>query len=205
MYERVLRYHGPLIYEAKVLKCETWDETSTKLDTVGPHHLVHYKGWKQTCVSDQPAQTLSFPPSDSDSAFTAGMSGSPWHVSNSMRPTSPFRRTSPGCRPPPLRPVPLPRKLPRRLVVHKQEEGGRGTKRGREDDDGTRRPEIAAGHATGTVPDMLKVLLVDDWDAVTKNSQVWFQSRTLCFCVALNRPQCICLSASCSPVHLVLS
>jgi mortality factor 4-like protein 1 len=86
-----------------------------------------------------------------------------------------------------------------------REEGGRGTKRGREDDDGTRRPEIAAGHATGTVPDMLKVLLVDDWDAVMKNSQVWFQSRTLCFCVALNRPQCVCLSASCSPVHLVLS
>ena len=124
MYERVLRYHGPLIYEAKVLKCKTWDETSTKLDTVGPHHLVHYKGWKQTCVSDQPAQTLSFPPSDSDSAFTAGMSGSPWHVSNSTRPTSLFRRTSPGRRPPPLRPVPLPRKLPHRLVAHKQEEGG---------------------------------------------------------------------------------
>ena len=86
-----------------------------------------------------------------------------------------------------------------------REEGGRGTKRGQEDDDGTRRPEIAAGHATGTVPDMLKVLLVDDWDAVTKNSQVWFQSRTLCFCVALNHPQYVCLSASCSPVHLVLS
>src|SRR5579863_7108505 len=49
--ERVLCYHGPLIYEAKVLKCEVWDETNTKLDTVGPHHFVHYKGWKQTCVS----------------------------------------------------------------------------------------------------------------------------------------------------------
>ena len=49
--ERVLCYHGPLIYEAKVLKCEVWDETNTKLDTVGAHHFVHYKGWKQTCVS----------------------------------------------------------------------------------------------------------------------------------------------------------
>jgi hypothetical protein len=58
--ERVLCYHGPLVYEAKVLKCETWDETNTKLDTVGPHHLVHYKGWKQTCVSDRPAQTVPF-------------------------------------------------------------------------------------------------------------------------------------------------
>jgi hypothetical protein len=49
--ERVLCYHGPLVYEAKVLKCEVWDETNTKLDTVGAHYLVHYKGWKQTYVS----------------------------------------------------------------------------------------------------------------------------------------------------------
>lgn len=46
--ERVLCYHGPLIYEAKVLKTEMWDETNTKLAGVGPHFLVHYKGWKQT-------------------------------------------------------------------------------------------------------------------------------------------------------------
>lgn len=48
--ERVLCYHGPLVYEAKVLKVENWDETTTKLDTLGPHFFVHYKGWKQTCV-----------------------------------------------------------------------------------------------------------------------------------------------------------
>jgi mortality factor 4-like protein 1 len=46
--ERVLCYHGPLIYEAKILKMETWDETTTKADSIGPHFLVHYKGWKQT-------------------------------------------------------------------------------------------------------------------------------------------------------------
>lgn len=49
--ERVLCYHGPLIYESKILKGEVWDEANTKLETVGPHYLVHYKGWKQTCVS----------------------------------------------------------------------------------------------------------------------------------------------------------
>jgi mortality factor 4-like protein 1 len=57
--ERVLCYHGPLIYEAKVLKCEVWDETNTKLDTVGPHYFVHYKGWKQTCVSPNHMATLT--------------------------------------------------------------------------------------------------------------------------------------------------
>jgi mortality factor 4-like protein 1 len=49
--ERVLCYHGPLLYEAKVLKAETWDENNTILGTTGPHYFVHYKGWKQTCVS----------------------------------------------------------------------------------------------------------------------------------------------------------
>src|ERR1700676_2803236 len=48
--ERVLCYHGPLIYEAKVLKAENWDETTTKLGTTGHHYYVHYKGWKQTSV-----------------------------------------------------------------------------------------------------------------------------------------------------------
>jgi mortality factor 4-like protein 1 len=51
----------------------------------------------------------------------------------------------------------------------RRKEGGRGTKRGREDEDGARRPEMRLA-----VPDTLKVLLVDDWEAVTKNSQVRF-------------------------------
>lgn len=50
--ERVLCYHGPLIYEAKVLKTKTFEEPNPNPATgkVGPHYLVHYKGWKQTCV-----------------------------------------------------------------------------------------------------------------------------------------------------------
>lgn len=49
--ERVLCYHGPLIYEAKVLKSHHHDETTTPSGQVGPHYFVHYKGWKQTYVS----------------------------------------------------------------------------------------------------------------------------------------------------------
>lgn len=49
--ERVLCYHGPLIYEAKVLKTMMVDEASTTTGVTGPHYFVHYKGWKQTCVS----------------------------------------------------------------------------------------------------------------------------------------------------------
>lgn len=46
--ERVLCYHGPLVYEAKVLKTKNFDEASTSTGVIGPHYLVHYKGWKQT-------------------------------------------------------------------------------------------------------------------------------------------------------------
>ena len=60
----------------------------------------------------------------------------------------------------------------------RRKEGGRGTKRGRDDDDGTRRPEMRL-----VVPDPLKVLLVDDWEAVTKNNQVSFPARMASFWV----------------------
>jgi len=45
--ERVLCYHGYLIYEAKILKGEIWENKKIAEEN-GPHYLVHYKGWKQT-------------------------------------------------------------------------------------------------------------------------------------------------------------
>lgn len=47
--ERVLCYHGPLFYEAKVLK--HFDGTGqSPTGEPGPHYMVHYKGWKATYV-----------------------------------------------------------------------------------------------------------------------------------------------------------
>jgi len=45
--EKVLCFHGPLIYEAKILKGELWENKQIEKDN-GPHYFVHYKGWKQT-------------------------------------------------------------------------------------------------------------------------------------------------------------
>ncbi|KAK9765053.1 Esa1p-associated factor [Basidiobolus ranarum] len=50
--EKILCFHGPLLYEAKVLKAEWWEEgidpeTGEELEE-GAHYFVHYKGWKQT-------------------------------------------------------------------------------------------------------------------------------------------------------------
>ena len=57
----------------------------------------------------------------------------------------------------------------------RRKEGGRGAKRARDEDDGSRRPELRL-----VVPEALKVLLVDDWEAVTKNSQARL-SYIICF------------------------
>ncbi|ORY95014.1 MRG-domain-containing protein [Syncephalastrum racemosum] len=43
--ERVLCFHGPLMYEAKILERQ-WMENDPEFD--GPYYLVHYKGWKRT-------------------------------------------------------------------------------------------------------------------------------------------------------------
>jgi mortality factor 4-like protein 1 len=44
--ERVLCFHGPMLYEAKVLEVKK-SEDKKEL----PEYKVHYKGWKNTYVS----------------------------------------------------------------------------------------------------------------------------------------------------------
>jgi hypothetical protein len=62
--ERALCYHGPLIYEAKILKTQEFDASDTRTGAVGTHYFVHYKGWKQTYASqlflDQPPTDLLY-------------------------------------------------------------------------------------------------------------------------------------------------
>ncbi|KAG2340068.1 MRG-domain-containing protein [Suillus weaverae] len=154
--ERILCYHGPLVYEAKILKAETWDETNTKLSTVGPHFFVHYKGWKQTWDEWVPiTRLLKFNDTNvqlqkalmaqaSAAASTSGSSSKgKAHGGSIMKDGSSSRGGGLGRK------------------------DGRGTKRGREEDDSSRKPEMKLN-----VPEVLKVLLVDDWEAITKNSQL---------------------------------
>ncbi|KAG1722310.1 MRG-domain-containing protein [Suillus lakei] len=154
--ERILCYHGPLVYEAKILKAETWDETNTKLSTVGPHFFVHYKGWKQTWDEWVPiTRLLKFNDTNvqlqkalmaqaSAAASTSGSSSKgKAHGGGMMKDGSSSRGGGLGRK------------------------DGRGTKRGREEDDSNKKPEMKLN-----VPEVLKVLLVDDWEAITKNSQL---------------------------------
>ncbi|KAA1470984.1 MRG-domain-containing protein [Dentipellis sp. KUC8613] len=149
--ERVLCYHGPLIYEAKVLKTETWDAENTKLGTVGPHYFVHYKGWKQTWDEwVPPARLLKF--TESNLTLQKSLSLAQAAATSAAGGSSGPSKSASGVG---------------GKAGARRKEGGRGTKRAREDDDGARRPELRV-----QVPETLKVLLVDDWESVTKNCEL---------------------------------
>ncbi|KAI0808081.1 MRG-domain-containing protein [Fomes fomentarius] len=134
--ERVLCYHGALIYEAKVLKAEVWDEKNTQSGVTGAHFYVHYKGWKQTW--DEWA-----------------------HVTRLLK----FNETN----------IALQKALQSqyqegRRTGHETRTGGGESARVARvalQGEGTRKPEMKLN-----APEPLKVLLVDDWEAVTKNNQL---------------------------------
>ncbi|RDB22352.1 Chromatin modification-related protein EAF3 [Hypsizygus marmoreus] len=153
--ERALCYHGPLIYEAKVLKVQTFDEASTVTGHVGPHYFVHYKGWKQTWDEWVPSSRilkinetnleLQKTLQRSNAPATGGASSSRSHQKGGVNKDGGAGSTRAGTR----------------------KDGTRGTKRGREEDESSKKPDLKLN-----LPEVLKVLLVDDWEAVTKNNQL---------------------------------
>ncbi|KAI0781567.1 MRG-domain-containing protein [Irpex lacteus] len=158
--ERVLCYHGPLVYEAKILKSEHWDESNTKNGELGPHFFVHYKGWKQTWDEwVHPTRLLKFTESNlnlqktlqqANAAANAALSSSASASGSHAKGAGSVLKTK--------------KDIGRGLTGRKD---GRGVKRGRDEDDSSKKPEMKLN-----VPETLKVLLVDDWEAVTKNNQL---------------------------------
>ncbi|OZJ04196.1 hypothetical protein BZG36_02180 [Bifiguratus adelaidae] len=143
--EKILCFHGPLIYEAKVLKAENWEEKDSETGETGPHYYVHYKGWKQSWDEWVPeSRALKF------------------NEANLSRQQQ-------------LRELHLQKKKPTKTTGspadrHESERGSR--KRARDhsidkEEDYMKRPEIKI-----PVPDALKAQLVDDWENVTKNQQL---------------------------------
>ncbi|BGO92873.1 Esa1p-associated factor [Rhodotorula toruloides] len=154
--EKALCFHGPLMYEAKVLKAEFWQKGSNKSGAVGPHYFVHYRGWKQTWDEWVPEERLN-----------------KWNEEN-------IRKQKALMEAQRLRDI-AEREAARAEEAAKAKGamgtaamGGRGTargqKRGREgetEDEYMKRPEIKI-----SIPDNLKIQLVDDWEAITKNQQL---------------------------------
>jgi len=154
--ERVLCYHGPLIYEAKVLKVETWDETDKKGPNAGTHYRIHYKGWKESWDEwVPPDRVLKF--NETNITLQKKLSSA---AQKAVQPAL-------AKAPPPKEGVSSTFSGRGEGREGRSRKEGRGQKRGRDEDEIIRKPDLKL-----VVPDVLKVILVDDWEAVTKNRQV---------------------------------
>ncbi|KAJ7074486.1 MRG-domain-containing protein [Mycena amicta] len=160
--ESVLCFHGPLIYVAKVLKVQEGDPE--KPDPVtgkpGAQYFVHYKGWKTTWDEWVPAERLlkdnevnrikqkelKQQQTSKERAQTKANALSSGVASGSGAGTS--ANASTGTR-----------------SGMRKDLGTRGTKRGRDEVEGTKKPEMRL-----SIPEQMKAKLVDDWEAVTKNA-----------------------------------
>ncbi|KAK0216505.1 MRG-domain-containing protein [Armillaria nabsnona] len=144
--ERILCYHGPLIYEAKILKVQAMESPTF----TGIHYFVHYKGWKQTWDEWVPlGRALRYTEENLAKQKALQKTNTTANQATANKAKTRDGASAPG---------------PSRTA---RKDGTRGTKRGRDDDESTRKPEMKL-----TVPEPLKATLVDDWEAVTKNNQL---------------------------------
>jgi len=147
--ERVLCYHGNHVYEAKVLKTKNFDERSLTTGEFGPHYLVHYKGWKQKWDEWVPENRL-LKLNEENLELQKKLQlthGATSHGGSASK--APNKSTAGGSA----------------STRGGRKDGTRGTKRAREDEE--KKAEMKL-----TVPEVLKSILVDDWEAVTKNHQL---------------------------------
>ncbi|UZJ51136.1 hypothetical protein CBS101457_000456 [Exobasidium rhododendri] len=159
--EKILCFHVGLLYEAKVLKAEKWLGNDNLNNDVGPHYLVHYQGWRARWDEWVPESRMLKLNEDNiikqkalvESVKAAQEAKTKEQVAprkSNVRDASEV--TDGGDR-------------------RKAKESSRATKRGRDtveqEDEYIKRPEIKI-----TIHDVLKVKLVDDWENVTKKSQL---------------------------------
>ncbi|KAJ3576986.1 hypothetical protein NP233_g20 [Leucocoprinus birnbaumii] len=163
--ERVLCYHGPLIYEAKILKPPIihTEESAPPQTGPGPYYFVHYKGWKQTWDEWVPVSRL-LKLNEQNIAVQKSLQASSGHGGSGRGPMVGIAGTAPGglgAGGSTGSKGAASRGGARKDGGH----GGRGQKRARDEDDSSKKPELKLN-----VPDVLKVVLVDDWEAITKNN-----------------------------------
>ncbi|KIL58632.1 hypothetical protein M378DRAFT_86233 [Amanita muscaria Koide BX008] len=156
--EKVLCFHGPLIYEAKVLKADNFTEATTTTGLFGPHYFVHYKGWKQTWDEWVPLNRLLTYNEENinkqralqqtAAASSAHIGSTKGHVTHKGTSGSAIKEGGAPTR-------------------GSRKDGTRGTKRAREEDDTNKKPDMKLN-----VPEAIKMFLVDDWELVTKHNQL---------------------------------
>ncbi|KAI8647034.1 MRG-domain-containing protein [Parasitella parasitica] len=143
--EKVLCYHGPFIYEAKILKREKKEEEGEEPQE-SYQYFVHYKGWKQTWdewITED--RVLKFTESNLQKQKQLK------EINSKRKPSRPASTSA----------------------LHDASEL-RSRKRNRDSsidkarlEEETKKPDFKLA-----IPDSLKGLLVDDWEHVTKNRQI---------------------------------
>lgn len=150
--EYVLAYHGPLLYEARILLAENWTESNTLLGTTGPHYFIHYKGWKQTWDEWVPEARLL-------KLNEAGFAKRRQLLEQQTKKNRPAGAASPASS-----------SVKGKEKAKKAESGKKRTREVstiENESDYLKRPEVKI-----VIPDLLKLQLVDDWENVTKNNQL---------------------------------
>ncbi|KAN0065926.1 Esa1p-associated factor [Thecaphora frezii] len=168
--EKVLCYHGPLIYSAKILKAEKWTGDDNATHQVGPHYLVHYDGWKKTWDEWVPESRL-LKHNDENLAKKAGLEAAAKAGSLTASGPSDPKSTKADAKKSSAGGGGSAAAGGGEASERKSSTAARGTKRGREavdhDEEYVKRPEIKI-----PIPDLLKVQLVDDWENVTKHEML---------------------------------
>ncbi|KAJ2136391.1 Esa1p-associated factor [Coemansia sp. RSA 678] len=147
--ERILCFHGPLLYEAKVVKAEMWDGTDPDAPEPGPHYFVHYKGWKQTWDEwvDE-SRALKF--NEENLAKQKALRVAALQASKKRTLVVPAKHSA---------------------RVESESESQRSRKRVREQSvEKTEEQEVSRSvEVKIPIPNALKAQLVDDWERVTKD------------------------------------
>ncbi|WWC72880.1 uncharacterized protein I206_106844 [Kwoniella pini CBS 10737] len=155
--EYVLAYHGPLLYEARIILAENWDENNTLLGTVGPHYFIHYKGWKTTWDEWVPEQRLL---KLNEAGFAKRRALLDAQAKKNRPPSVAGSSTA--------SPAPA-------STAKGKEKGGKkndSKKRARESAVDTEAAFLNRPEVKIVIPEVLKLQLVDDWENVTKNNQL---------------------------------
>ncbi|KAI8984183.1 MRG-domain-containing protein [Mycotypha africana] len=162
--EKVLCYHGPLIYEAKILDRDWMDEDP---EMTGPYYYVHYKGWKRSWDEWVPESRL--------------LRWSEENIKMQLRLKALYRtKQSPKTQKPGANTSSNDHVEDNTTTSVESNANNSSLGKRRRDakaekeTDYLNKPEIRLD-----IPDTLKGQLVDDWENVTKNQQLVTLPRTI--------------------------
>ncbi|KAH6902543.1 MRG-domain-containing protein [Coprinopsis sp. MPI-PUGE-AT-0042] len=153
--EKALCYHGPLVYEAKILQTADFEEPAPLTGVVGMHYFVHYKGWKRTWDEWVPASRL-LKMNEQNLAHQKALQNSHQSIVGAAGGPGSHHKAGGGGG----------HKASGAAAAAGRKDA-RGTKRGRDEDDPARKTEMKL-----IVPEVLKQILVNDWEYVTKENKL---------------------------------